>query len=529
MRIPSVTKALLLICVGALLFRLLLLQFVSFPGIADPNHYYNMGVRLVEGHGFTIDYIWQYSLPPASIVHPEEHWMPLTAVLAAAPMALFGESVRSALLPFVLLGALLPALAYWGARQLELSKSAALFSAAALAVLPEFTLYSLRTDTMIPSALFTCLSILLLNCGLQRKWSIATSGADQQRLRGSDSLIYTASGIAAGLAYLTRNDGILLLPMLVVTLLVYRVWRKNVPVFPSRAVILMPIIALIVVTPWLIRNLNEIGMIGSPETSSMFFFTDHNNHYAFGRHFTLETMLAAQTPAQIIGKRLFEMAAAVKVMIQSFDLLLPVAVAGGLLLLIALRDKRRLLTIAPALILLLGVFVAYTVFIPYKAQAGSFKKAYLSILPLLLPLGAYALERAITDSRIRFGAMALVVALAGANAIDTVRLDQQTASNYLAAVEKMATQARTLPDTNGDGEIILMTSDPYIVRFAGLRSIMYPDEDRDTIIEIARRYGVDYLLMPANRPQFDALINGTETDPRFVPLDSVPGTPFSFS
>ncbi|MCC6803206.1 MAG: hypothetical protein IT319_10000, partial [Anaerolineae bacterium] len=100
MRLTSLHR-LLLICLAALAFRVpLLLIFVHYPGIADPTHYYNMGVRLVEGHGFTIDYIWQYSLPPASIVHPEEHWMPLTAILAAAPMALFGESARIALIPF---------------------------------------------------------------------------------------------------------------------------------------------------------------------------------------------------------------------------------------------------------------------------------------------------------------------------------------------------------------------------------------------------------------------------------------------
>lgn len=528
-------RALLLICVAALVFRLALLPLVSFPGIADPNHYYNMGVRLVEGHGFTIDYIWQYSLPPQSIVHPEEHWMPLTAVLAAAPMALLGESVRAALLPFILLGALLPALAYWAARQLDLAHSSALFAAAALAALPEFVLYSLRTDTLIPCALFECLSILLLVRGLQRaRW-----------------LDFALSGAAAGLAYLTRNDALLLLPMLVVTLLVY--WRGrrgdattapdaqpmsrgSATHMPLLMPVLLPLVALVVVSPWLVRNLNELGMLGSPETGSMFFFTDHNDHYAFGRHFSLETMLAAQSPAQIVGKRLFELAAAVKVMLQSFDGFLTVAVIGGLLLLLAerrsppqrRRQHARLLALAPVLILLLGILVAYPLLIPYKAQAGSFKKAYLSILPLLLPLGAYALERAVTDRRLRFGAMALVIALLAFNAVDAVRLDAQTASGYLAEIETMAARARALPDTNDDGEIILMTQDPYILRFVGLRSVMFPNEDRDTVIQVARRYAVDYLLMPANRPALDALLTGTAIDDRFVPVESLPGTPFIF-
>ncbi|HVU09891.1 MAG TPA: glycosyltransferase family 39 protein [Phototrophicaceae bacterium] len=501
---------LLLICLAALILRLGLLYFVNYPGIADPTHYYNMAVRLIHGHGFTIDYIWQYSLPPQSIVHPEEHWMPLTAVIAGAPMLLFGESARIALLPFIVLGSLLPALSYWGARQLDLSEGAALFSAAAVAALPEFALYSLRTDTVIPCACLECLSILLLTRGL----------------RQGSGINFVVSGIAAGLAYLTRNDGFLLLPMLIVTLMVYAWWRKETPAFHWRLALLMPLAALIVVIPWLIRDLNAYGMLGSPETSSMFFFTDNLDHYAFGRHYTLQTMLAAQTPAQIVGERLFELLAAVKVMIAALDVLLPVAVIGGLILM--LRDRRRLLIIAPVLILTFGLLVAYPILIPYKAQAGSFKKGYMSILPLLIPLGAYALDRAISNPRIRYGAMALVIALAGANAVDAVRLDAQMSDSYLASIEKMAAVANALPDTNGDGKIILMTQDPYILRYVGIQSVMFPFEDRDLVIQIAQRYGVDYLLMPAARPALDPLLTGAVTDPRFVPVKSVPGTPYIF-
>jgi hypothetical protein len=482
--------------------------FVRFPGIADPNHYYNMGIRLVEGHGFTIDYIWQYNIPPASIVHPEEHWMPLTAVLAALPMQVLGVGVSQALLLFALIGAALPALAYWMAEQLDLSENASLFSAASAAVLPEFVLNSVRTDTTIVCALFIGLSIVLLTEGLRR----------------GNALAYIGSGVAAGLAYLTRNDAVLLLPVLAVTLVVYKLARQQ---FRPRYVWLMPVVALVVVSPWLARNLQELGSLSSPETDDMLFFTDHSNHYAYGRHFTLETMLARQTPAQIVGKRVLEMAAAAKMMVETLDAL-PILVMGGFLLLMAVRDKAKLLTLSPALILLLGGFVAYTIFIPYKAQAGSFKKLYLSVLPLLIPLAAYALERAIPDRRIQLGAMALLLALLGANAVDLVRSDARFAGDYLASVERMASVARALPDTNDDGEIILMTQDPYILRYAGIRSVMFPAEDRETIIEVARRYDVDYLLMPAARPSLDPLYIGEETDSRFEIAGDVPGTQFVF-
>ena len=114
-------------------------------------------------------------------------------------------------------------------------------------------------------------------------------------------------------------------------------------------------------------------------------------------------MLASQTPGEIVGKRLFEMAAAAKMMIDTLDAL-PIFVIGGLLLLVGLRDRERLITLSPVLILLLGAFVAYTVLIPYKAQAGSYKKFYLALVPLLLPLAAFALEHAVQNHRVRRGA-----------------------------------------------------------------------------------------------------------------------------
>lgn len=500
---------LLLICAGALALRLLLLALlVRFPGIADSNHYYNMGVRLVEGHGFTIDYIWQYNIPPDSIVHPEEHWMPLAAVLAALPMQVFGIGAQTAILPFALLGAIVPIIAYWMARQLELTEQSRLFAAAAAAVLPEFVLNSLRTDTTIPFALLLCLSILLLTEGLRRGRMLA----------------FLASGVCAGLAYLTRNDALLILPMLAVTLVVYVAARKPVRL---RYIWLVPVAAVIVASPWLARNLQEFGTLSSPETDDMFFFTHHNDHYAYGRHFTLETMLEAQTPAQIAGKRLFEMAAAAKMMLETLDAL-PVLVLGGLLLLVGLRDRERLISLSPALILLLGAFVAYTVLIPYKAQAGSYKKFFLGVLPLLLPLAAFALEYAVENRRVRSGAMALLTVLLGINAVYLVRNDAAQAASYLAGVEQMAAAAQALPDTNGDGQIILMTQDPYILRYAGIRSVMFPSEDRETTIEVARRYGVDYLLFPAARPALDPLYAQTEADDRFVRAADVPGTQFVF-
>ncbi len=497
----------MLIVLGALLLRLILAQFVSHPGIGDPNHYYNLGRFLVEGRGFTMDYIWHYNDPPpvGTLINPFDHWMPLTGVLAAAGMSIFGEGLLAALVPFLLFGAALCVIGYLAARQFGCGEGASLFVAAACAVLPEFLLNSVRTDTTLPNTLFVCASILLLIHGLRhdRVWA------------------YIGSGVLGGLAYLTRNDVILLLPMLVVTVLIYARWGQLKRWYLA---LLMPLAMLLVVSPWLMRNIQVLGYASTRETAFMYFFTDQRDHYAYDETFTMDTMLAVQTPAQLIGKRLFELAAGVKLMYTTLDIFLPVAVLGGLLLVIAARDRERLLVIAPTLILVAGTLIFYAVLVPYKSQSGSFKKAYLTLIPLLLPLGAYALERAIQDARIRAGVMVVALAFTAANGIELVRADAAFTRLYSDYIVKVVETAESLPDTNGDGEIILMAQDPFMLRYYGMRSVMMPMTSRDKVLEVAQRYDVDYMMMPPDRPTLDAIYLGTDDDPRFVRVAEIRGT-----
>ena len=501
------------ICLGAVVLRAALALFAEHPGVADPNHYYNLGRQLIAGRGFETDYLWHYYNPPETINHPDDFWMPLAGVLAAGGMALFGETVQGALVPFIVLGGLLPAAVYLAARQFGCGAEGALYAAAFGAVLPEFVMNSVRTDTLIPNALFVTLAIMLLVSGLRSGRAIAFAG----------------SGLFAGLAYLTRGDNLLLIPMLIVTLAVY--WltaRFGAQPFPRRrlaAALLVPLVAGAVAAPWLARNVSETGAALTPNLNRTFFLTDFRDHYAYGRELTWDTLRASQTWGQIIGKRLFELAASVKIMFTTLDIVLPVAIGGGLLLLLARRDADRLLILAPTLILLGGLFVFYGVLAPYGSQGGSFKKGYLSLVPLLLPVGAYAFQEAIPRLVYRRAAVALTLAFMTANAVELTRADIRFNTTYLREMERVRDTALSLPDTNGDGEIILMAQDQFMLRFLGLRSVQIPMEDRETVLEVARRYDVDYLMMPPARPSLDPLYDGEETDPRFVPAAKVPGTP----
>ncbi|MBK8027733.1 MAG: hypothetical protein IPK19_41720 [Chloroflexi bacterium] len=289
-------------------------------------------------------------------------------------------------------------------------------------------------------------------------------------------------------------------------------------------ILLVPLFALIVAAPWLIRTYNAIGSPTTPQAREMVYYTRLLDLYHYERAFSLETMLADQTPMQLLSKRLFELAAAAKLMITTLDQALPVAVLGGLALALAARDRRRWLALAPALILLAGALIAYPLLTPFHSQGGSFKKAYLTLIPLLLPLAGFALERVIANRRWQIGAAAIVVALLGANAIELVRADARAAVTYMESTRRVVETAQALPDTNGDGQIVLMCQDPFMLRFLGMRSIQVPAEPRAVVLEVAARYGADYLLMPSDRPELDPLYTGEVVDPGFTLAAEIPGT-----
>jgi hypothetical protein len=502
---------LFVVCLAAVGFRFLLAGvFVQHPGIADPNHYYNLGLRILDGHGFTIDYIWNYFRPPTALIHPEDHWMPLAGVLAALGMGVFGQTVTGALIPFIVIGGILvPILCFLLARQFGLSDMGSLFCAAAGAFLPEFVLNSVRTDTTIPNVFFFCSSIWLLNAALK-----------QGKIR-----YFFLSGVCGGLSYLTRNDALVLLPMLLVVLGIYGIWKRDVLRGALRwGWLLLPLGMMVVAAPWLVRNLQAFGSISGSGLADMFFYTHVNDHWAYGRHFTLETMLSAQTLPELLSKRAFELFAAGKLMYTTLDMVLPVLILLGAWLLWFTRDRDRWLWIAPAFVLLGGFLVAYPLLIPLKSQAGSFKKAYLTIIPLLLPLAGYALERSLNEKRIQVMVMIVSCGFLAANAFELVRSDARFTNAYMRTMEQVATTALDLPDTNGDGQIVLMAQDQFMLRFWGVSSIMLPMESREKILEVAQRYGADYVMMPPDRPALDPLYNGTESDPRFLPVVGVPNT-----
>ena len=497
----ATTRKLLLIALSGLVVRLLLLQLVNNPGLHDPLHYFNLGSRLAEGQGFTIDYIWHYSRMPDSVVHPIDHWMPMTGVAAALGMKLAGEGVFAAASLFVLTGALLPLLTFVAAQAMRMSSGASLLAAAFTAFLPDLVWNSLRADTTILNALFIGVALLLLCHALARegRW------------------LFLLSGIFAGLAYLTRSDSLLFLPLAALCCVVFRRRMPGSSIMREAALptALVAFGFTLIAAPWLLRNLAEFGALGSPETDRMFFMVAHHDHYAWRMPITLESMLQRESIINLLAKRAFEFLAAIKQI--GVSLAFPVFLFAALGAVSLLRQKKRatLLFALPPLIWVAVILLIYPLLLPIKSQAGSFEKAFLTITPLLLPLPAYAIERFCRHRLLRGTVILMTMFILILRAFTQASGETAFADRYYKSIGHLVSALETLPDETGDDRIRLMTQDPYMLSYHGYQSIMIPYASREDALELARRYAIDYLMLPAGRPQLDALYLGRETDARF--------------
>ena len=485
------------IALGGLAFRLLLLPLVQNPGINDPAHYFNLGRRLTQGQGFTIDYVWHYGRMPVEIVHTTDHWLPLTGVAAAMGMAVGGVHVHAALAVFVLAGSLTPLLAYLAARQLGQARSCALVAAALAAFLPEFVLNSLRTDTTILNLLLTVSAFLLLNYAIERKSRFGIA----------------LSAVLFGLAYMTRNDAIILVAVLLAYLLLAAAkgWTSARP----RDLALFSAAFGLSVAPWLLRNLHEFGSIGSPLMGRMPFMVEPTDLYAYGLPINLESLLQRQSAAQLLEKRIFEFGAALKQMMAALHVPLVFLVPAGAFWVVFNHHKKTLLSLAPIFAWVAAILVVYPILMPVHNQGGSFKKLFISMLPLLIPLGAIALDKLIRRRVLRIALLLASLCWLAGSSYELVRRETASSDTFYGSMQVLVEALEELPDANGDGEIRLMSQNPYALSVLGYSSVVTPLASREDTLALAQLFAIDYLQMPAARPALDPLYLGKETDPRF--------------
>lgn len=495
----------------ALGIRLLTAWPLQQPGYTDA-YYYAVGAQqLHAGQGFEEPFIWNYLDPPEGVPHPGyAYWMPLTAILGWLGLALLGDSFGAMQMPFVLISALLPLVAYAIAWDLTRKQGHAVI-AGLLAVFPGFYAHVL----VLPDnfALFALAGSVCL-------W---TAG---RGLRDRKPLWFGLAGLAAGIGHLTRADGLLLVGIALVAAMAQALPRiragnrKQGPGWTwlaSGALVLGGY--LMVMGPWFLRNWLVLGTPLAGAGTRTMFLTTYDDVFAYGRPLTLGSYLDWGW-GEILGSK----AQALWINLQRLWVenllifLLPFSALG----LWALRRERLLW---PFFLYLPLLFIAMTFVFTFPGVRGGLFHSGGVLLPFFFAAAGPGLEVVLRWAARRLrgwhfrkawpvfggglvGLAVLVTALALWRA-DVYNGGWNEQDRGYAKVGSWL-------HTQGAGQSVVMVGNaPGFTWHTGHMAIAIPNEPLDTILDAADRYGAHYLVLDSARPRTtDALYSGEAMDTR---------------
>ena len=199
MRIPLLLYGL------ALAVRLVLIAQFPYPAYPDSAYYVDVARSLHAGAGFNIDFVWIFAEVGAKIpadpmlpIPSNAHWMPLASIVQVPFMAVFGDVAWAEALPFALIGAIAAPLTWAIARDFGAIHRVAVGAGILTAVPLLSAVYLVQPD----------------NFSLFQPLVIGSLWLGARALRGSSPWAFVGAGLLAGLATLSRNDGLLVLAAL---------------------------------------------------------------------------------------------------------------------------------------------------------------------------------------------------------------------------------------------------------------------------------------------------------------------------
>ncbi|MDX9992941.1 MAG: hypothetical protein RBS68_12955 [Anaerolineales bacterium] len=455
------------------------------PGYMDADYYMAGALRLVQGHGFSEIILWNYLDDPLGLPHPSHsYWMPLASIVAAFGMWLTGQhDFFSARLPFIFLAGFVPPLTGLLAYRLSARRELALLSGLLAAFPPYQTSFIATTSNFVLYNLLGALFFLALF--------------------GNSRKNFFAIGLLAGLLNLARSDGLLWLPLAFVAVLLKliqlhgfqgRRWLK--PLFSAIFFILLGY--FLVMTPWFLRNLSELGVLMASGGSRTLFLTSYNDTFAYpASSLTLERWLNSGWQS-ILNARLFALWT---------NLGTGFAAQGGIILwpfiLLAAWRLRRDLRIQIGSLAWLTLFLVMTLVFPFAGPRGSFYHAGAALLPLGWSLAPIGLEAAVAAARRRnwftpqaqriFRLMVFAVILALTLALVNTRVitgGWDVSDQTYQRVEARLKQAGARPT-----DVIMLANPPGYYLASARPAVITPSADLDRILQAAKTYNVRYLAL----------------------------------
>ncbi len=504
----------------ALSVHLAVARLYHEPGYTDAFYYCNVARSLWEGGGFHEDYVWNFlgrPIPSSLLGNPScTYWMPLTAVLVELGYLVSGaHSFFAAQVPIVVASSLLAPLGYYigvdlfgrspGARYGWLIGLLTVFAGV---YGPSFSV----PDSFAPFALVSSLFFVATYKALRtrawaaRRWMVA-------------------AGVLAGLAYLTRADGLLLPVAAIVSALL---------VGSRDGLVSMLVAFAATVAPWLLRNLRETGRV-VPAGSKVLFLREYNDFFSYdkpldwayflgggARSIVLPKLWALAANWQIVGRGtlvfmtpLFVLGLLAVVRPGSEPAFAPANVELGPRRTAALWRRPELV---PVLVYGALLYLVMSLVFTFPGLHGSVFHAAAALSVFLFVFVAVGLDVLVVllgrrsqpgkgRERLAVYSVAVVAGAAAVTAFSAFEARLTWDRDYDDLV-----QLTDWLDGHGEGNAVVMVPDaPAFVYVARRPAVVVANDPLSVNVEIARKYGATYFFyQPRHAAETAAALAGPD-------------------
>ncbi len=493
-------RSFLLFVLVALLGALVITRLIEAPGYTDAYYHFNAATRFAGGQGLTDAYVWTYIGAPDHLPMPSHlYWMPFTSVIAAISMVLFNAAgiYAVAQLPFTLMCAGTALVGYWLGWRLGGSRRHAWVAGLLTLLNPFYLKFWGEIDTVAPYALIGSLCLIMIGIGATQMTSPEVSSEAlslSMKWRGGRGVrfgIWFIAGIFAALGHLTRADGMLLGIVAAVIIVLLKV-RHVISLRRSSLSLLALIVGYgLVMLPYFARNLQEIGTPLPLGGTQAIWFDSYDDIFNYPPDSTSQVLIAGGLSAVVESRR--------EAMINNSWTC--VAVEGMIvlapLMLLGLWKRRRDPFLLPFALYAVGLHLAMTFVFPFPGFRGGLLHSAAALIPFWAALGVVGLDDTVAwvarrrrhwnvrTAQIVFSG-GLVVFAFGLSVYlgNSGRVTPQDPAIYAELRAKLPADARILSDEPAE-----------LYYYTGMGGATIPNEAPDVLLDVARRYEIDYLLL----------------------------------
>ncbi|MFL5757346.1 MAG: ArnT family glycosyltransferase [Chloroflexota bacterium] len=512
----------------ALVVRLVLIALFPDPAYPDSFYYVDVARQIAAGHGFNVDVVWIFAEVGGAIpAHPvlpipsNAHWMPLASIVQVPFIWLLGPTALASALPFAFIGALVAPLTRAIARDAGATPLVAT-GAALLTAFPGLSLaFMVQPDNF---SLFQPLVAASL-------WMAARG------LKG-EPIAFILAGLLAGLATLSRNDGLLVFGVLLLAVVWdrWRAWRSGrwgASRIPLGAVVASVALFAVVIVPWYARQLAVFGQL-SPSTASgkVLFIQNIGEWDSITTPATLQHLLAQGWPS-LLASRVDGLVNAIVI----FSVLVGVVVLVPFGLMGAWR-RRRSVDFGPYFTYVAVLFAFSAIISAVHVPGGTFIHSAVALAPhgyILALEGVAAAVAWVAARRPRWNVQAATFLFTTTAVIGTAIVGYAGAlavhGTWDARRDRMAAVDRALDAHGAPVTDRLMSIDAAGYRYAtGRPGVVLVNDPLPAIEQVARAYGIRWLVLERDDavPSVEPLLRGKLPPwvgpPVWRDTDEAPGT-----